>query len=163
VLPRPQTAGSVGSDGRPDGLGMCCAASRAFDLASSVFAADQESSAAADSSCTGTESLLAVSVALLARATASPETPSKGQVLTQSPTVSQQAQLESDSVTNALHASRLNATERVYGTTRDLHACMVMPVMVDRVTRKLPRTRSHRQGFLTMSPHGYSRDCKMWD
>jgi hypothetical protein len=97
VVTRPQTAGSVGSGGRPDGLGVCCAASRAFDLASSVFAADQESSAAADSesSCTGTESLLAVSVELLARATASPETPSKEQVLSRSPTVSQHAQLES--------------------------------------------------------------------
>ena len=97
VVTRPQTAGSVGSGGRSDGLGVCCAASRAFDLASSVFAAEQESSAAADSesSCTGTESLLAVSVELLARATASPETPSKEQVLSRSPTVLQHAQLES--------------------------------------------------------------------
>ena len=61
------------------------------------------------------------------------------------------------------HAPRLklSATERVYSATRHLHACMVMHVMVDRMAWRLLRTRNHRQGFLTMSPHGFSRDCKM--
>jgi len=63
-------------------------ASQAFDLASSVFAADQESSAADASDCTGTESLIAVSVALLARAAAAAVTPSKGQVPCTSPQAS---------------------------------------------------------------------------
>jgi hypothetical protein len=78
---------------------------------------------------------LAVSVALLARAAGAPETPSEGQVL--SPTVLPQAQ------------------RRV----KKPYACMVMPVVVDRMTRTASLSASHSSpGLPPHHPQG-ARCC----
>ena len=72
---------------------------------------------------------LAVSVALLARAATAPGTPSERQVL--SPTVLLHAQCR---------------VQKLY-----MHACMVMPVILDRVTRTASLPASH--SLLRLPPH----------